>query len=87
MPQTAAAKKALRVSQKKRVKNDRWRRRMREALHAVRDAITAGGKKDAQEALVKAESVMERAARRNVIHGNKAARQKSRLQKTVNNLK
>lgn len=87
MPQTAAAKKALRVSQKKRVKNDRWRRRMREALHAVRDAIVDGKKKDAKEALLKAESVIDRAARRNVIHDNKAARQKSRLQKTVNNLK
>ncbi len=83
MPQLQAAKKALRVSARRRVINDRWRRKVREALHDVRDAIRAQDKKAATEAYVKATSTIDRAARRNIIHPNSAARKKSRLHKAV----
>ncbi len=83
MPQLQAAKKALRVSARKRVVNDRWRRQLREALHTVRDAITAGKKDEAQAAVLQAQSVIDRAARHHILHRNKAARKKSQLQKAV----
>lgn len=86
MPQLQAAKKALRVSARRRVINDRWRRKVREALHAVRDAIRAQDKKAAAEAYVTATSMIDRAARRNIIHPNSAARKKSRLHKAVANI-
>ncbi len=87
MPQLQAAKKALRVSERKRAINDRWRRKMRDALRSLREAVTAGDKKGAEEAFAEAESILDRVARRNIIHPNKAARKKSRLHKQVVNLK
>ncbi len=83
MPQTKAAEKALRSSAKKRTANDRWRRQMKEALYDVRDAIVAKDKKAAETAMNKAESILDRAARRHVIHANKASRKKSRLRRQV----
>jgi small subunit ribosomal protein S20 len=83
MPQTKAAAKALRSSQKKRAGNDKWRRQIREAFYAVRDAVNAKDKATATQAAQKAASILDRAARRHVIHRNKAARKKSQLSKTV----
>ncbi len=83
MPQLDAAKKALRASQRQRIINDRWRRKLRFVLHAVRDAIAEGKQKEAQAAFVKAASILDRAARHHIIHRNKAARKKSRLQKVI----
>lgn len=83
MPQTKAAEKALRVSDRRRAVNDRWRRAVREALLGVRDAIAAGKKEPAQAAYILAQKTLDRAARRNIIHRNKTARKKSRLQKAI----
>ena len=83
MPQLSAGKKALRSSAKRRVVNDIWRRKMRTAMKALREALTAKDSKLAMLELVKAESILDRAARRNIIHPNKAARKKSRLRNAV----
>lgn len=87
MPQLQAAKKALRVSDRKRVFNDRWRRKMREALNELREALTTNNRKTAEAAFQKAESIMDRAVRRNILHPNKVARKKSRLKRAVSALK
>ncbi len=86
MPQLTQAKKALRTSQRKRVINDRWRRKLRAALNEVRDALANNSKEDAEKAMLKAESVLDRTARRNIIHPNKAARKKSRLHRAIASL-
>ena len=83
MPQLTQAKKALRTSQRKRVINDRWRRKLRAALNEVRDALANNSKKDAEKAMLKAESILDRTARRNIIHPNKASRKKSRLRQAI----
>lgn len=87
MPHTKAAAKALRTGVKRRAQNDKWRRQMREALHAVRDAVLANDKTKAQTALIEAESTLDRAARRHIIHRNKAARKKSQLSIAVAKIK
>lgn len=87
MPQTKAAAKALRTSERRRAGNDRWRRKIRESLHAVRDAMTDKDQKKTQEAVMAAESVLDRAARRNIIHPNKAARKKSQIKSALAKLK
>lgn len=83
MPQTSSAKKHLRVSARKRVINDRWRRQVREAVHAFRAALTAGDSAKAKEAFLKTESVIDRAARHHVLHRNAAARKKSRFARAL----
>ena len=86
MPQIASAKKALRVSARKRAVNDRWRKKLRESLHALQTAITAKDKKTAQAVFLKTQSVIDRAARHKIIHPNKAARKKARLHKAITKL-
>ena len=86
MPQLDAAKKALRSSQRKRLINDRWRRKVRQSISAVRDAVAAKDKKTADQAYLKAQSAIDRSARRNIIHRNKASRQKARLSRTIGKL-
>lgn len=86
MPQLSAGKKALRTSARRRAVNDVWRQKIRAAMKSIREAIVAKDSKAALEQLIQAESVLDKAARRNIIHPNKAARRKSRLRKTVANI-
>ncbi len=72
MPVTEQAKRALRKDQRRTKINAKWRRAYKEAVKEMRQNPT-------QENLEKAQSVLDRSARRNVIHDNKAARLKSRL--------
>lgn len=83
MPQINAAKKALRVSARKRAVNDAWRQKVKNALLSVRDAIRDKNKPAAETAWKTAQKVLDRAARRNIMPANKAARKKSRLQQTI----
>ena len=86
MPQIESARKALRVSARRQAINDRWRRKVKETLLAVRDAIRDKNKETAATAYKAAQVVLDRAARRNIIPKNKAARKKSRLQKAISKL-
>lgn len=83
MPNLDQAKKALRASVHKRETNDRWRKKLRENLKALRLAVTAQDKKAAEATFVKVSSLLDRAARHHILHPNKAARRKSRLAKAV----
>ena len=83
MPQLSAGKKALRTSARRRAVNDVWRQKIRSAMKSIREAVIAKDEKAALKELIAAESVLDKAARRNIIHPNKAARRKSRLRKTV----
>lgn len=86
MPQIASAKKALRVNARKRVINDRWRKKLRESLHALQKTILSKDKKAAQTAFLETQSVIDRAARHKIIHPNKASRKKARLHKAISKL-
>lgn len=77
MPQLKAATKALRVSARRRVINDKWRDKIRAALKNIRQADSDQAKKAA--AVKNAGRVLDRAARRHIIHWRTAARRKSRL--------
>lgn len=86
MPQTDSAKKALRVTARKRVVNDAWRKKLRESLRAVRDALTTKDAKAADKAFVTAQSMIDRATRHHILPKNTAARKKSRLRKMITKL-
>jgi len=83
MPQTQSAKKALRASLKRRVINDRWRRKFREAVKAVNDAVTAGDNKKAAELYQTAQSNLDKASKHGVLHTNAANRKKSQLEAAI----
>jgi small subunit ribosomal protein S20 len=78
-------------STRKRLRQDKKRR---EANKAVKSALKTAAKKvtsatsgeEAAKNLSSAESVIDRAAKKHVIHWRNAARKKSRLAKRVNSL-
>lgn len=79
MANTLQAKKRVRQNEKARAQNASQRSAMRTAVKKVLKAIEDKDQAAAWEAFRKAESLLDRAARKNLIHINKAARHKSRL--------
>jgi len=76
---TAQAKKRARQSEKHRQRNASQRSMMRTMVKKVLKAAAGGGKDAAQAAYREAVPVLDRMAARGIIHKNKAARHKSRL--------
>jgi len=80
---TAQAKKRARQATKNRAHNISLRSRMRTAIKKVVYAINDGNKELAQEAYKGAVPVIDTMANKGIIHKNKAARHKSRLNKQI----
>ena len=78
MPLTKSAKKALLVDRTRKAINDLTRAKMKSALKAARLAIAAGNKESTKK-ISAAYRELDIAAKKNVIHKNRAARLKSRL--------
>ena len=86
MAHAPSAIKRHRQSLRRRARNRSRQTEARSALRAAREAL-AGGKRDEAEAAVRrAGSVLDRTARRGVIHPNNASRSKSRLMRQLNAL-
>lgn len=83
MANTQSAKKQIRSSYRKWLRNRYVKGRMRTAVRMVRDAIEAGDYDTAKDLMPRAESELDKAARKHVIHPNKAARLKSRLMSQI----
>ncbi len=83
MPNKDAAKKALRQAQKCTVRNLAKKRKIKELVKASLKAIESKSN-DAQATVVAAAKALDKAAKTNTIHRNRAARFKSRLQRKLN---
>lgn len=81
-----SAKKRDRQNAKRRDRNDMRRTTLRRAVKRFRKAEAAGDKSEAQAAIPEVVKAADKAAQRNVIHPNKAARIKSRLMRRLNAL-
>ena len=76
MPNVKSAEKRMRTSAVRADRNRQFRSKLRTALKKVR---AAGDAETAGPAFREAASLLDRAARKRIIHPNKAARAKSRL--------
>jgi small subunit ribosomal protein S20 len=77
--------KRNRQAQKRRVRNQAARTKVRGAVKGVRDAVTAGGSAaDRQKALGQAMRTLQKAASKGLLHKRTAARKISRLSKSLN---
>lgn len=74
--------KRNRQNEKRRVRNRIFRGAARTAVAQAR-AASAANAPDTKEAIMKAVSVLDRAAQRGVLHPNNAARRKGRLMKKL----
>jgi small subunit ribosomal protein S20 len=85
MPNTKAAKKALKVSEKKRSRNRRYSALTKETVKVL-EALLASDTKDTQkiqEALSAVYSRIDTLEKKNIIQANTAARRKSGFAKLV----
>lgn len=82
MPNLQNAKKALRVSARKRVMNDKRRKAVKETSRSAK-AVVGSEKKVIVETLAKAYQAIDKAAKRGIIKKNTANRRKSRLSRTL----
>lgn len=83
MPNSLSAKKRLRQSQDRRLRNRTVRSSLRSQIRKVRQAIAAGDAAKCAEEFRVAVKKIDQAASKNVLHANTAARIKSRLSKAI----
>ncbi|MCF6218123.1 MAG: 30S ribosomal protein S20 [Gammaproteobacteria bacterium] len=79
MANSAQAKKRARQAEKSRQLNTSQRSEMRTTIKKVLKALDGGDKALAEAAYKAAAPALDKAARKGLIHANKAARTKSRL--------
>ena len=85
MPITSSAKKALRQTKKKTVRNIKRKKAFRSVVKDFKKAIEAKEFDRAKELLPKVYKTLDKASKHNTIHKNKAARMKSRISKKIPN--
>ncbi len=79
MANTAQAKKRARQAEDHRAHNTSMRSMLRTYVKKVVNAIASGNKAEAEVAYKEASPLLDSMARKGLIHKNKAARQKGRL--------
>ncbi len=86
MANHASALKRHRQSLKRRARNRVWKTRIKNAVKSVRQAVDQKDAQTAQQALLQASSVLDKAACKKIIHWRTAARKISRLNHAVNKI-
>jgi len=84
LPNTSSARKQVRVTQRKRLRNKSIESLCKTSITKAEGLISSGELEAAQQAVAAAVSSLDRAAEKGVIHPNNAARRKSRLLKKLN---
>lgn len=79
MPIIKSAKKRVKVSAKAATRNAKTKRMLREAVKSFQAALKGGKPAEINAAHAKANSAIDTAAKKKVIHKNKAAHKKSQL--------
>lgn len=84
MPNVKSAKKRVRQTAKRRLRNKSYKTRVKNSVKKVLAAIEAKEEKEVvNELLSSTFSVIDKAAKKGVIHRNNADRKKSKLTKRV----
>jgi small subunit ribosomal protein S20 len=83
-PITKSAKKALRQSQRRRIRNLQKMRKLKNFLKEVRNLVSQGKKDEAKKLLPQIYKLLDKAAKTRLIKRNTVARKKSRIAKLIN---
>ena len=86
MPIKESAKKALRQSLRRKTKNLRKKRKIKDLTKEIKNLITKKKIKEARTLLPKLYKALDKAAKTGVIKENKAARKKASIAKELNKL-
>ena len=83
MPITKSAKKAIRVTSRKKVVNDARKKSMKDAIKKIEKAIKVAKGAEVAKLLPVAYQAIDKAVKAHIINKNNAARKKSRLSKLL----
>ncbi len=83
MANSKSALKRIRVAAVKTARNRHIKSTIKTVIKRYQEALTAGDKDKAQEALITAQKMIDKAVSKGVMHKNNAARKKSRLAKKL----
>ena len=84
MAHTLSAIKRIRQAERRRIRNQMVKSRVKTLIKRARQLIEAGDLEPARLSVGDAISALDRAAERGILHRNNAARRKSRLMKRYN---
>jgi len=84
MAHTRSAIKRIRQAERRRIRNQMVKSRVKTLIKRARSLIEAGDLEQARLSVGDAISALDRAAERGILHRNNAARRKSRLIKRYN---
>lgn len=87
MPNTESARKEVRASARKQLRNKRAKSLTKTSIVKAEEAIFAGDLKAAQGSVAVAVKALDKAAGKGIIRKNNAARRKSRLISKLNKAK
>lgn len=87
MPNIKSVKKDVKRSRLNHEKNVAVKSRIKTFIKNAKSVIASGDQDAAVKSISAAECVLDRAAEKNIIHKNAAARRKSRLMKAANKAK
>jgi small subunit ribosomal protein S20 len=87
LPNTKSAQKQVRVSQKRKLRNQSVRSQNKTVIKKAEELIFSGRVKEAEEEVKKAISSLDKAAGKGILHASNTARRKSRLVKKLNQAK
>jgi len=79
MPQIRSMKKSLRQSEKRRDRNRAWKVKGKQARRAVLDNLGTVSADETAAGLREAQKVLDKMAKRGILHPNTAARRKAAL--------
>lgn len=87
MPVGKSAKKALRKSKRRKIRNLRIKENIKKSLKRLRRLISEKKIQEASQFLSQVYKILDKAAKTGVIKANKAARQKSKFSKLISELR
>ena len=82
MPIIKSAKKAIRVSLRKKALNDRYKRMMKDVIKKI-EKTAKTDKKEAGKLLSSAFAIIDKTAKKGIVKKNNTARKKSRLARLI----
>ncbi len=83
MPQLKNAEKALRQNKKNEARNKNYKNRIKKLTRNFNDLLKDNKHEEAKKLLPTLYKAIDKAAKKNIIHKNNAARKKSRLAKSL----
>ncbi len=84
MANTKSAKKAIKVQERRRARNQMVKSQVKTSLRKANEGVAGSSLDEAKASVVKAVSELDKAVAKGVIHKNQAGRKKSRLMKKLN---